>query len=132
MKNFDLLNIILKWKITLGLVAVMAIVLSSVFSSSSSTEKLTEYVSERRAETKFTEYIVHILKMSPSEDVLCTVLLRESLWSEPVVGGSFLRIAQYSISFADLFEFLFCTCRFIAIRMIFKSQLAICFFYVIF
>ena len=34
MKNFDLLNIILKWKITLAVVAVIAVVLSSVFSSS--------------------------------------------------------------------------------------------------
>src|SRR3989304_3194634 len=33
MKNFDLLNIILKWKITLTVVIVLAIVLSAVFSS---------------------------------------------------------------------------------------------------
>src|ERR1051325_166899 len=34
MKNFDLLNIIFKWKFTLAVAAVVAIVLSSVFSSS--------------------------------------------------------------------------------------------------
>jgi len=33
MKNFDLINIILKWKITLGIVIVFAVILSSVFSS---------------------------------------------------------------------------------------------------
>ena len=33
MKNFDLLNIILKWKITLAIVIVLSIILSSVFSS---------------------------------------------------------------------------------------------------
>ncbi|MFI5164690.1 MAG: Wzz/FepE/Etk N-terminal domain-containing protein [Bacteroidia bacterium] len=33
MKNFDLLNIILKWKITLALVIVLAVVLSGIFSS---------------------------------------------------------------------------------------------------
>lgn len=33
MKNFDLLNIILKWKITLVIVIALAVVLSSVFSS---------------------------------------------------------------------------------------------------
>lgn len=33
MKNFDLINIILKWKITLAIVIVLAVVLSSVFSS---------------------------------------------------------------------------------------------------
>jgi uncharacterized protein involved in exopolysaccharide biosynthesis len=34
MKNFDLLNIILKWKVTLAIVIVLSVVLSSVFSSS--------------------------------------------------------------------------------------------------
>src|ERR1051326_6327401 len=34
MKNFDLLNIIFKWKFTLLIAAVIAVVLSSVFSSS--------------------------------------------------------------------------------------------------
>jgi len=34
MKNFDLLNIIWKWRIKLAIVAGLAVILSSVFSSS--------------------------------------------------------------------------------------------------